>query len=429
MDNTTSDNLFCPRPDDGNGDALAGDPAHGPDDGRPDDPNLATEPRRPRRWRRPAAAGAAALALMVGAGTAGAGLATAFDSAPPASATDHASAASASITPASSRAPAKPLAKVAATVRPSVAAITVTAGQSSDEGSGVILDRAGTILTNNHVVAPAAGGGSITVRLANGRQHDASIVGRDPSTDLAVIRVHGAGSVTPATLGNSDSLHVGDPVLAIGSPLGLDGSVTSGIISARNRTITAGDSSGSDGSGGSGSPFDQSGAPSRPTVIDAIQTDAAINPGNSGGPLVDDAGRVIGINSAIASLGTSGGGQGGNIGVGFAIPINEAKSVADQLIKTGHVRHALLGVSITDASGSTPGALVRQVVSGGPAATAGLRSGDVITRLGGRSVDGADALSAAVRAHRAGQRVRLHYQRGGEAKTTTVTLGDASSSG
>ncbi len=307
-----------------------------------------------------------------------------------------------------SNAPTETLAKVAAAVSPSVVSINVETGNGGDTGSGVILRSDGTIVTNNHVVAAAADGtGTISVKFNDGSTASATILGRDPDTDLAVIKAADVSGKTPATLGSTSTVHVGDTVLALGSPLGLDGSVTSGIVSALHRTVLLGSENGS-GSGAS--------------VSDAIQTDAAINPGNSGGPLVDDHGRVIGINSAIASLGQSaGGGQSGSIGVGFAIPVEEVKSVADQLIKGQTPKHALLGVNISDDPNG--GALITSVVSGSAAAKAGLRAGDVITEVDQATINDGSSLSEVIRAHSPGDKVTVHYTRGGAARSTTLTLG------
>jgi putative serine protease PepD len=296
--------------------------------------------------------------------------------------------------------PTQQLAKVAALVQPSVVSITVEAASGSGEGSGVVLDADGTILTNNHVVEGAAQQGRITVKLADGTTAPATLVGRDPATDLAVIKATGESDLTPITLGSSADVHVGDTVLAIGSPLGLEGTVSAGIISALHRPVNVGST----------------------TLSDAIQTDAPINPGNSGGALVDSSGRLVGINSAIATVG-GGSGQAGNIGVGFAIPVDAAKQVADQLVRGVQPTHAVLGVRITDAPSG--GALVESVTPSGPAADAGLRAGDVVTRVGDRAVDDATALSAAVRSQRPGARVQVSYERDGRSATVAVTLGTA----
>jgi putative serine protease PepD len=230
--------------------------------------------------------------------------------------------------------------------------------------------------------------------------------------------------LSPAALGNSAAIQVGDPVLAVGSPLGLSGTVTSGIVSALNRPVeTQSDSQQQNpfGLGGSGG-----GQSANPTVIDAIQTDAAINPGNSGGALVDAAGQVVGINSAIASLGSSSlsGSQSGNIGVGFAIPINQAKLIANELIKNGHATHPLLGISLLDQTTSTglDRAVVHTVSSGGPADQAGIKAGDVITAVDGTRTAGADAVIASIRSHQPGQRVTVTIERGGSSRTVTAVL-------
>src|SRR6478735_12565820 len=224
-------------------------------------------------------------------------------------------------------------AAVSAAVSPSVVSIDVTTQQGSGAGSGVVFDKSGHILTNNHVVGDATGNGAITVTLNDGRTYAATIVGTDPSTDLAVIKLtNGPSDLTPITLGDSEALKVGDPAMAVGNPLGLSGTVTTGIISALNRPVSTGTAS--------ESPLGQQQTSGDEVVTNAIQTSAAINPGNSGGALVNAKGELIGINSSIASLGqSSSGSQSGNIGIGFAIPVKEAKSIADQLIKSGKAEH------------------------------------------------------------------------------------------
>jgi putative serine protease PepD len=365
-------------------------------------------------WPRRLVAGGVLAAVAVGSGVTGAAVANQFA---PTKTVTVTSAAPASTVESRTSTPTEPLAKVAAAVQPSVVSITVTGNGLSDEGSGIILRADGTILTNNHVIAAAAGGGAITVKFFNGKSAAATILGRDPTTDLAVIKASGVSGLTPATLGSSASVHVGDTVLAIGSPLGLEGSVTAGIVSALHRAVSLS----SEQPQGPGNLFGQQ-QPTTPTagVGDAIQTDAAINPGNSGGPLVDDQGRVIGINTAIASLGGAGSGQSGSIGVGFAIPIDEASSIANQLIAGKTPSHALLGVQVTDAQNG--GALISAAVSGGAAAAAGLRSGDVITGVDSTAIHSADDLTAAIRSHQPGDRVTIHYTRGGQAHTAVVTL-------
>jgi putative serine protease PepD len=321
--------------------------------------------------------------------------------------------------------PTETLAKVAAAVQPSVVSIKVSASGGTDEGSGVIMTSDGAILTNNHVISAAADGGTITVTFSNGDTAKATIVGRDASTDLAVIKASGVSNLKPATFGNSDSVHVGDTVLAIGSPLGLEGSVSAGIISALHRPVDVGTSDQQPQSP-FGDPFgqqQQSQGGTTTVLNDAIQTDAPINPGNSGGPLVDAQGRVIGINSAIASL-SSGTGQSGNIGVGFAIPVDEAQRVAQQLLKGQTVTHAVLGVSASDVTGG--GARVEAVTASSGAAKAGLKAGDVITKVDDTTVSDATELTAAIRAHSAGDKVQLTYTRNGSSHTTTATLGSGS---
>ncbi|MFC7107775.1 S1C family serine protease [Nonomuraea rubra] len=351
-----------------------------------------------------AIAGLAMAAMAVGGGVVGAAVATSFQPEPVAGSSGPSSpspvfkSASAQLT----------VAEVAAKVQPSVVMIQ---GQSG-EGSGVVLSEDGLILTNNHVVVGAGQGGQMTVKFSDGKTAKASVVGTDPATDLGVIRAEGVSGLTKAVLGDSDQLRVGDSVLAIGSPLGLDGSVTAGIISALDRTLNLGD--------------DQPQVPpgwgeqqqSAPTTIGgAIQTDASINPGNSGGALVNAAGQLVGINTAIASQAAGG-------GVGFAIPVNTAKQVADQLISTGKVTHAFLGVSVTDAPGDVPGALVRQVTAGSPAERAGLKEGDLITKIGDKAVDGGDTVVGQVRGFKPGQEVKITYMRDGATHEVGVTLSE-----
>jgi putative serine protease PepD len=312
--------------------------------------------------------------------------------------------------------PDEPLSQVAAKVLPSVVSITSGAG----EGSGVIISSDGQILTNNHVVAQAADGGSLSVTFSDGANADARILGRDPATDLAVIQAEDVDGLTPAKLGSSADLHVGDTVLAIGSPLGLEGSVSSGIVSALDRSITLSNDLPE-------SPFGNGGEPqaTSPAVIDAIQTDAAINPGNSGGALINADGEVVGINTAIASLAGGGGigSQGGNIGVGFAIPIDSARSIAQQLVDNGEVTHAFLGVRIADAEDGG-GAVVGQVEDGQPAAKAGLEEGDIITKVDDTEITSGSDLTSAIRSHEPGDKVTITYTRDGDEKTAEVTLGE-----
>jgi putative serine protease PepD len=309
---------------------------------------------------------------------------------------------------------------IAKALQPSVVSIKVVTQAGGDEGSGIVLRADGTIVTNNHVVEAAEnGGGKITVEFNDGKSATATIVGTDSTTDLAVIKAAGVSNLKPATLGDSDKLQVGDPVVAIGSPLGLSGSVTNGIVSALHRSLSEGDS-GQDqqqAPGLGGQPQAQAQSAS-PTIGDAIQTDASINPGNSGGPLVNGAGQVIGINTAIATSGSSS----GNIGVGFAIPVSTVKQVTDQLITSGKATHAYLGVGLTDATGDQEGALLSNVQSGSPADKAGLKAGDLITKADQQTVDSATSLAAAIRTHQPGEKIVITYLRNGQSATVTVTL-------
>ena len=301
------------------------------------------------------------------------------------------------------------VAGIAQRVLPSVVSISTQTFSGSATGSGFVIESAGYILTNNHVVDGATGSNAITVTLNNGRTYNASIVGTDAAYDLAVLRIH-ANNLPALQFGDSDKVQVGDPVIAVGSPLGLAGTVTSGIISAKNRAVTAGGSSGES------------------SFINALQTDAAINPGNSGGPLVDATGAVIGVNSAIASLGASITGQSGSIGLGFAIPINQARKTANQLIKTGKATYPIIGISL-DLNYAQGGAKISDsptgIHSGSPAAAAGLQAGDVITKFDGQVINSPDELIVAVRAKNVGDRVTLTYVRGGKTHTTSLTLAAA----
>ncbi len=295
--------------------------------------------------------------------------------------------------------------QVAADLLPSVVQITVTGTQGSGSGSGVILTANGRILTNNHVVDGAAEGGELTVSFNDGTRASATIVGTDPLTDSAVIQADGVEGLTPAEIGQSADVRVGQDVVAIGSPYGLDASVTSGIVSALNRPVSVG----SDGQGNS-------------ITYPAIQTDAAINPGNSGGPLVDMAGRVIGINSSIRSN-TSMTGQAGSIGLGFAIPIDELMPIVDQIVAGETPTHARLGIGLANASSAeAAGAPVAEVNPGSAAESAGLEPGDVITQLGDARITGAESLIATVRSFRPGDTVEVVFIRNGDERSTQLTL-------
>jgi putative serine protease PepD len=306
----------------------------------------------------------------------------------------------------------------AAVVSPSVVAITVTGDQGGGQGSGVIFDTKGHILTNNHVVTAGGTGSTISVTLNDKRTYDATVVGTDPSTDLAVIKLTNApGNLKAIALGDASTLTVGEPVMAVGNPLGLAGTVTTGIVSALNRPVTT-----------STDPLGQQ-PTTDPVVTNAIQTSAAINPGNSGGALVNAAGQLVGINSAIASLDSSGGSssQSGNIGIGFAIPVNEARSIAGQLITSGVATHPYLGVSskdgtVADGSAKRAAAILTTVVAGTPADKAGLLAGDAIIAVDGNSIDGSLSLVAEVRERNVGEQVSLTIVRAGQTKNFNVTL-------
>ncbi|WP_374938429.1 S1C family serine protease [Streptomyces sp. Ru62] len=310
------------------------------------------------------------------------------------------------------------VAGIAARALPSVVTLHVRGADAAGTGTGFVLDTEGHILTNNHVVEPAGTGGDISVTFSSGDTVKAKVVGRDSGYDLAVVQVHGVHGLTPLPLGNSDDVKVGDPVVAIGAPFDLANTVTSGIISAKERPITAGGEK-SDGSDVS--------------YVDALQTDAPINPGNSGGPLLDSRARVIGINSAIRSAGggsETDGGQAGSIGLAFAIPVNQAKRVAEELINDGRATHAVIGVTLDmgytgdgariDAKSPSGGSAVTR---GGPGERAGLRAGDVITEVGGERVHTGDELIVKIRAHRPGDRLRLTVERDGIEREVSLVLG------
>ncbi|WP_392963252.1 trypsin-like peptidase domain-containing protein [Streptomyces sp. LN245] len=312
------------------------------------------------------------------------------------------------------------VAGIAAHALPSVVTLHVHGSEEDGTGTGFVLDGEGHILTNNHVIEPAGGSGTITVTFSGGQTAKARVVGHDSGYDLAVVKVSGVRGLAPMPLGNSDSVQVGDPVVAIGAPFDLANTVTSGIISAKDRPITAG------GEKGDGTDV---------SYVDALQTDAPINPGNSGGPLLDSRARVIGINSAIRSADSGsdlGTGQAGSIGLGFAIPVNQAKRVAEELINTGRATHPVIGVTL-DMNYSGDGARVgvkaagggAPVTPGGPGAEAGIRAGDVITEVDGTRVHSGEELIVKTRAHRPGDRLRLTVRRGGTNRTITLVLGSA----
>ena len=326
--------------------------------------------------------------------------------------------------------------EVAKSVQPAVVAIQVASGSSGDTGSGVIFDAQGHILTNYHVIASAVTGhATITIELSNGALYKANIVGSDSTTDLAVLSiVDPPSNLQMVSLGSSSDLNVGQPVAAIGAPLGLENTMTTGIISALDRPVTVTQSSGNDDSSGGalGIPglSQQSQSSGEQVITNAIQVDAAINPGNSGGPLFAADGSVIGITSSIASLSSSGSDSSGSIGIGFAIPVNLAKSVADQILSTGSAKHAFLGVTIGTASGTVDGktvagAQVASVVSGGAAEAAKIQKGDVITKIDNHTVTSGTALTGYVRWYVPGDKVKVTFVRDGESQTVDVTLGSA----
>ncbi|WP_245790704.1 trypsin-like peptidase domain-containing protein [Streptomyces monashensis] len=312
------------------------------------------------------------------------------------------------------------VAGIAARALPSVVTLHVSGTDQTDTGTGFVLDTQGHILTNNHVVAPAGSSGAISVTFSSGDSVQAKVVGRDSGYDLAVVQVHGVHGLTPLPLGDSDGVRVGDPVVAIGAPYDLANTVTSGIISAKERPITAG------GEKGDGSDV---------SYVDALQTDAPINPGNSGGPLLDSEARVIGINSAIRSADSgsdSGGGQSGSIGLGFAIPVNQAKRVAEELINHGRATHPVLGVTLDMAYSGDGARIDSKSASGGPAVTpggpgdrAGLKAGDVVGEVDGQPVHSARELIVRIRAHRPGDRLRLTVRRDGTDREVPLVLGAA----
>ncbi len=354
------------------------------------------------RGRKIFVAGAAAVLIALGAGGVGAATALALDDD---NSTRTVQTGDSSVTRVVDR---SSLSQIAAAVQDSVVSISTGNG----EGSGVVLTANGYIVTNNHVVATAQGG-AVTVIFADGRKASATVVGTDPRTDLAVVRTSGVSDLKPATFGSSAKAQVGDTVLAIGSPLGLEGSVTAGIISAKDRTIRTGGQEDQ-------SPFGQQQQQAGVTSMSGLlQTDAPINPGNSGGALVNTNGQVVGINSAIATQG-----QGtGNIGLGFAIPSDKAKQVAEDLMAGRKVSHPALGVSVAEAENG--GALVSNVTADSAAAKAGLQRGDVITGLDGKNITDSDDLIAAVQAGKVGQQMTVDYTRDGAKKQATVTLAEA----
>ncbi|GAA3432383.1 S1C family serine protease [Kutzneria kofuensis] len=383
-----------------------------------------TTPRKPTRTK--LVVGVAVLALLVGGGAGalggylaasnGAGSYNSVFAAPPAANASN-------VTPGS-------VTDVANKVLPTVVEIKTQEG----EGSGFIVSSDGQIITNNHVIASAAGGGQIEVDFQNGKTASAKIIGRDPTTDVAVIKAQNVSGLPTATLGTSNNLQIGQQVVAIGSPFDLAGTVTTGIVSSMHRPVNVGDElnqgqgpgQGQGGGGfggfpgfGGGQQQQQQGPQVRQdTVLDAIQTDAAINPGNSGGPLVNMQGQVIGMNSAISSPNSSAQSQGGSVGIGFAIPIDQAKRTAQQIIQTGKATQAQLGVSVTDPTNGQGGAVISDIVAGGAADKAGIKKNDVVTKINDRVITDSDSLVAAVHAQAPGDTVTITLSNGSSVKAT-----------
>lgn len=379
----------------------------------PAQPGVPSVPRQPKRWSTPSlVAMVLAGALVAGATTAVVGnelngngvnsrSVTSFDQEKATSDTKKTS----------GRPPAEgSVEEVASKVLPSVVSIQVQTADSGADGSGSIISNDGLIVTNNHVVSGAEkGGAKIAVQLHDGRVLRAEVVATDPTTDVAVIKAQGANDLQPIKFGDSNKLNVGQEVVAIGSPLGLSSTVTRGIVSAKNRPVQAGGEKGGEAS-----------------LIDAIQTDAAINPGNSGGALVNMNGELVGIPSVIASLGGSQGQQSGSIGLGFAIPVNQAQDISKQLIEKKKVDHPAIGAQVnTGRNSTTQGAEIVKVEKDSPADKAGLKSGDVVVKVDDRLVEGGVGLIAAIRSHRVGDKVTLTVLRDGKEpeQKVEVTLG------
>ncbi len=373
--------------------------------------------RRPSRGAFAASVLTAALVVGGAAGVGGAAAFNAFDNEDGGSSSNNGGSPTASQvldTPDSPAADGS-VEQVANTVLPSVVKLDVEGNEGAGSGSGIILDADGLILTNNHVAEIAGDGGKVTVSFHDGSKAAAEVVGTDPLTDTALVQAQDVSGLTPATIGKSANLGVGENVVAIGSPYGLDATVTSGIVSALDRPVAVG----ADAEGNS-------------TTYPAIQTDAAINPGNSGGPLVDMKGRVVGIN---ASIRTVPGGDEGSIGLGFAIPIDEVLPIIDQMKNGETPTHARLGITVSDVANAqgaevVDGAEIQEITNGSAAEDAGLQKGDVITKIDDHLVSGSDSLVATVRSYRPGDKVEVTYQRGSDSGTATLTLGtDADTSG
>ncbi|GIF78245.1 trypsin-like peptidase domain-containing protein [Asanoa siamensis] len=386
----------------------AGGAPHGPGGLPPSQPPWQQHvpgPRGPNRAGRWVAGVVVALVLLLGAGLLGGVIGAALQSNDNDNARSRAAAA-----PVINR---SSLAEIAQKVEPSIVSVSTGTG----EGSGVVLTADGYVLTNNHVVA-SAGSDTVKVVFDDGKSANATIVGTDPKSDLAVVKATGVSGLSAAKFGDSAAVQVGDTVLALGSPLGLQGSVTAGIISAKDRTIrTQSEQQQPENPFGGGS----NQQPTATSLSGLLQTDAPINPGNSGGALVNTNGEVIGINTAIA---TSGQGN-GSIGVGFAIPSLKAEQVANALRNGEKVSHAALGVQVSDQENGN-GAIISAVTPNSAAAKAGLQQGDVVTSFGGQKINTSDELVAAVQSRKVGDQVQLNFTRNGSSNTATVTLTEAS---
>jgi putative serine protease PepD len=425
---------------------LGGVPPHGPDGGQPPHRSEESSEAAPKQRRVGFGVAAAVVAAALIGGASGAGvtaLVTSNDS--PASTESTGTSQNVVVNDTDS---VNQITAVAAKASPSVVTISVAGGQGAGTGSGIILSEDGYVLTNTHVVTldGATGDGVIQVKTNDGRLYDAELVGTDPLSDLAVIKLVDAADLTPLEFADSDELNVGDTAIAIGAPLGLAGTVTNGIVSALNRSIdvassaapsTPDDSEG-EGDGSDDSPFDfffdlpnpdgsqpQQQAASGQVSLPVIQTDAAINPGNSGGALLDSEGRLIGVNVAILSAGGAAT-EAGNIGVGFAVPSNLAERVAREIIENGAATHGLLGATVTsaeaDGNSDTVGALISEVTPGGAAEEAGLAAGDVVTEFNGVPITDQTDLTAQVRALPGGGEAEVTFTRDGESQTVQVTV-------
>lgn len=431
--------------------SYAGVPPYG---GQPGQPGAAQQPGQPKQRRVGLGVAAAIVAAALIGGASGAGItALITTNQAPASSDSADSAQNIVVNDTDS---VNQITAVAAKASPSVVTISVSGGQSGGTGSGIILSEDGYVLTNTHVVTldGATGDPTIQVKTNDGHLYEAELVGTDPLSDLAVIKLVDASGLTPLEFADSDKLNVGDTAIAIGAPLGLSGTVTNGIVSALNRSIdvassaapsTPDDSEGDSGEGdqgdGSGeSPFDfffdlpdpdggESQAPQASAgqvSLPVIQTDAAINPGNSGGALLDSEGKLIGVNVAILSAGGASA-EAGNIGVGFAVPSNLAERIANEIIENGVATHGLLGATVTsaeaDGQSDTVGALISEVSAGGAAEQAGLAAGDVVTEFNGVPITDQTDLTAQVRALPGGAEAEITFTRDGESQTVSVTLG------